>query len=122
LYNSSRLRPAYIFGIGGVTMAKIINIAEVIKTNIPELETINYKSENGRSYLSLKQWESRLKSIEHKNLKTYHKSLTWISIEKYFYPCIYERRMDDDCILINEFAYKLIRNFLTSKKFNLVSE
>ena len=99
----------------------IINCTEMIKESIPELQNINYRSENGRTWLTLTQWKARLRSIENKNIKLYGKSLTASSMGNYFHECIYEWE-DGQYVLINEEAYKLIRAFLTSEKFNKKSE
>jgi hypothetical protein len=95
----------------------IKNLSEIIKESIPELEDINYRSENGRNWLSLQQWNARLRSIENRNIKLYGRTITASSMQNYFHECIYEWE-DNKYVLINEKAYKLIREFLTSQKFN----
>lgn len=95
----------------------IKSYSETISDNIPELQNINYRSQNSRTWLTLTQWKARLRSIENKNIKLYGRTITASSMESYFSECIYEWE-EGKFVLINEEAYKLIRVFLTSEKFN----
>jgi len=95
----------------------IKSAVEIIRENIPELQDINFRSQNGRKWLSLTQWKARLRSIENKNIKLHGRTITASSMQSYFGECIYEWE-DGKYVLINEEAYKLIREFLTSEEFN----
>lgn len=91
--------------------------SEIIKESIPELKNINFNSDNGRNWLSLTQWNARLRGVEKTNIKKYGTTKSSSTLQQYFSECVYMWE-DGKYILINEDAYKLIRKFLTSDKFN----
>jgi len=94
----------------------IINPIEEINKAIPELSTIpDYDNCKIISYVG---WDNRMKTIETKNLKKYHKTSTWISMLSYFNPCIVCVYEDLKTIEINVAKYKLIRKYMMSEEFN----
>jgi hypothetical protein len=69
-------------------------------------------------YLSNQQWSNRLKTIETKNLRKYHRTPYWLSIGRALSPCVIEH-IDGDTIVIDEEKYKALRLFVTSEAYAL---
>ena len=59
--------------------------------------------------VSYKNFYNRLKTIETKNLKKTGSSLTWVSLESYFYPSILSINSDDEILIIDREKYDEIR-------------
>jgi len=97
-------------------MLKLINPTEEIKKAIPELEGIgNY---GNVKTVSDSTWHNRMKTIETKNLKKYHRSTSWVSLYTYFSPCVLEMDSSYHTVMINEAKYQLIRKHVMSESFN----
>lgn len=69
-------------------------------------------------YLSYQQWDNRLKTIETKNLKQYHRTPSWLSIGYELKPCILETQ-DGKIIVIDEDKYKELRKYCLSEDYVL---
>ena len=71
------------------------------------------------TYITNRQFDIRLKTIETKNIKKYGSSLTATSLSNgYFRDCIICIH-DDNLLEIDEDKYKEIRKRVTSEDFNL---
>ena len=69
-------------------------------------------------YLSAQQWNNRLKTIETKNLRKYHKTPYWLSIGRTLSPCIIEFQ-DGETRVIDAEKYKELRAFCLSEEYVL---
>ena len=98
-------------------MLKLINPIEETKKAIPELEKIcnygNVKTVSDSAY------RGRMKTIETKNLRKYHRSTSWVSLYAYFSPCVLELDPSYHTVTINEAKYQLIRKYVMSESFNV---
>lgn len=73
-------------------------------------------------YLSKQQWNNRIKSIETKNLRKYHRTPNWITISHNLSPCIIEIQLsnDDNSIFVIDAAkYKALRVLCMTESFAL---
>lgn len=72
-------------------------------------------------YLTEKQWNIRAKTIETKNLKKYHTTPYWLTIERELSGCIIEmqNRIGEPIRVIDENKYKELRKYCMSEKFVL---
>jgi hypothetical protein len=94
----------------------IIDPIEQVKAALPELKNIsNY---GNTLYLSVQQWNNRMKSIETKNLNKYRHSTCWVSLFMYFHSCVLCHH-GENVIEINNEKYKLIRKYVMSEEFNI---
>lgn len=72
-------------------------------------------------YLSQQQWSNRLKTIETKNLKKYHRTPYWLSIGHTLKGCIIEIQ-DGETLVVDEDKYKELRKFCMSEDYALGRE
>ena len=94
----------------------MVNLYDEINKALPELANIRDTPSN-REFITRQGWNSRIKGIATRNLKKYHKGLSWVSLLMYFNPCIVSYH-DSDLIEFNKDKYKLIRQWVTTEQFN----
>lgn len=92
-----------------------MSIQEKIEIAIPEIKTIS--DYQNKDFISIKNWNNRIKGVATKNLNRYKKALTSSSLIHYFKPCIICIH-DGEMIEYNKEKYLLIRRYLMSEEFN----
>ncbi|CAB1251759.1 protein of unknown function [Ruminococcaceae bacterium BL-6] len=77
-------------------------------------------------YLTEKQWNARMKTIETKNLHKYQKTPYWLTISQVFSDCIVEIQTNgvegESVRVIDEERYKELKEYCQSENFVLRKE
>ena len=72
-------------------------------------------------YLTERQWNTRMKTIETKNLHKYHITPYWLSISQILSDCIVEILIDDkkggSIRVVDEDKYKKLKAYCQSESF-----